>query len=76
MTLFQPRLPVQNFLYGFGLQHKPVYTLGISAGAAFAIKVPKAFYSPEGGATGGNGARAQGRAAPSLRGTEWACRHD
>ncbi|KAL4424170.1 hypothetical protein ABPG75_001471 [Micractinium tetrahymenae] len=38
---------IQNFLYGFGLQAKPIYTLGISAGAAFAIKIPKAFYAKE-----------------------------
>jgi hypothetical protein len=30
---------LQNFLYQEGLQNLPIYTLGISAGAAFATKV-------------------------------------
>lgn len=34
----------QNFLYEKGLQNLPIYTLGISAGAGFATKLPKAFY--------------------------------
>lgn len=38
-----PRCP-QNFLYEKGLQNLPIYTLGISAGAGFATKLPKAFY--------------------------------
>lgn len=38
-----PRRP-QNFLYEVGLQNKPVVLQGISAGAAFAVKLPKAFY--------------------------------
>ena len=36
----------QNFLYETGLQNLPVYTLGISAGAAFATKVIKNFWDP------------------------------
>lgn len=34
----------QNFLYEKSLQDKPIYVMGISAGAAFAVKVPRAFY--------------------------------
>ncbi|EFN58232.1 hypothetical protein CHLNCDRAFT_57065 [Chlorella variabilis] len=37
---------IQNFLYETGLQNLPVYTLGISAGAAFATKVIKNFWDP------------------------------
>lgn len=36
--------PPQNFLYEKGLQNLPIYTLGISAGAGFATKLPKAFF--------------------------------
>lgn len=38
---------LQNFLYENSLQYLPVYTMGISAGAAFAVKIPKAFYEGE-----------------------------
>ena len=42
----RPLLPaLQNFLYTYGLQTKPIFTMGVSAGGAFALKIPKAFYS-------------------------------
>ncbi|KAL4447290.1 hypothetical protein ABPG77_007323 [Micractinium sp. CCAP 211/92] len=42
--MWQAPYVIQNFLYEKGLQNLPIYTLGISAGAGFATKLPKAFY--------------------------------
>ena len=35
---------LQSFVLEMGLSYLPVYTLGISAGASFAVKIPRAFY--------------------------------
>ena len=35
---------IQTFVYSNGLQGMPVYVEGVSAGAAYAVKLPKAFY--------------------------------
>jgi hypothetical protein len=37
----------QEFLYETNLQGKPIYTIGISAGAAFATKVVKNFWGEQ-----------------------------
>ena len=42
-----PACAVQSFVLEMGLAYLPVYTLGISAGASFAAKIPRAFYHRE-----------------------------